>query len=117
MEPPNVSAYAVTTSCRLVALKCRSRPIVGSETLTILWPCRIGVRVMEHLERTLALAYRKLECLTRLRVGDRYRHVAVVPTPQKPHVDPVACAPVEFACDVGVAASCRLLPGRVIATR
>ena len=35
MKPPNVSAYAVTTHCRLVALKCRSRPIVGSETLTI----------------------------------------------------------------------------------
>ena len=35
MKPPNVSAYAVTTHCRLVSLKCRSRPIVGSETLTI----------------------------------------------------------------------------------
>src|SRR5581483_2150330 len=35
MKPPNVSAYAVTTHCRLVALKCRSRPIVGNETLTI----------------------------------------------------------------------------------
>ena len=30
-----MSAYAVTTHCRLVSLKCRSRPIVGSETLTI----------------------------------------------------------------------------------
>ncbi len=28
-------AYAVTTHCRLVSVKCRSRPIVGSETLTI----------------------------------------------------------------------------------
>src|SRR6266508_5223534 len=35
MKPPNVSAYAVTTHCRLVSEKCRSRPIVGSETLTI----------------------------------------------------------------------------------
>jgi hypothetical protein len=35
MKPPNVSAYAVTTHCRLVCEKCRSRPIVGSETLTI----------------------------------------------------------------------------------
>src|SRR5919198_1100711 len=34
-NPPNVSAYAVTTHCRLVWEKCRSRPIVGSETLTI----------------------------------------------------------------------------------
>jgi hypothetical protein len=34
-KPPNVSAYAVTTHCRLVSVKCRSRPIVGSETLTI----------------------------------------------------------------------------------
>src|ERR1700733_3445201 len=34
-KPPNVSAYAVTTHCRLVTPKCRSRPIVGSETLTI----------------------------------------------------------------------------------
>ena len=34
-SPPNVSAYAVTTHCRLVSLKCRSRPIVGSDTLTI----------------------------------------------------------------------------------
>ncbi len=28
-------AYAVTTHCRLASVKCRSRPIVGSETLTI----------------------------------------------------------------------------------
>src|ERR671935_3018828 len=34
-NPPNVSAYAVTTHWRLVSEKCRSRPIVGSETLTI----------------------------------------------------------------------------------
>src|SRR5579859_7183537 len=34
-NPPKVSAYAVTTHCRLVWEKCRSRPIVGSETLTI----------------------------------------------------------------------------------
>ena len=34
-NPPNVSAYAVTTHCSPVALRCRSRPIVGSETLTI----------------------------------------------------------------------------------
>src|SRR6185312_12271322 len=34
-SPPKVRAYAVTTHCRLVCEKCRSRPIVGSDTLTI----------------------------------------------------------------------------------
>jgi hypothetical protein len=34
-NPPKVNAYAVATHCRLVSLKCRSRPIVGSDTLTI----------------------------------------------------------------------------------
>src|SRR6516164_2614391 len=34
-NPPNASAYAVTTHCKLVSEKCRSRPIVGNDTLTI----------------------------------------------------------------------------------
>ena len=67
----------------------------------MLCPRRVRVGVMEHLERALALAYRKLERLTGLGVGDRHRHVAVVLTPQQPDLDPVARAPVELACDVG----------------
>jgi hypothetical protein len=54
----------------------------------LLWQRRLRVGVMEHLERALALAYRELECLTGLGVGDRHRHVAVVLTPQQPDVDP-----------------------------
>jgi len=72
---------------------------------------------MEHLERALALAYRKLERLTGLRVGDRHRHVAVVLTSQQPDLDPVVCARVELACDVGAwLGHLAVLPGRVIAT-
>ncbi len=83
----------------------------------MLWPRRVRVGVMEHLERALALAYRKLERLTGLGVGDRHRHVAVVLTPQQPDLDPVARAPVELACDVGAwLGHLAVLPGRVIAT-
>jgi hypothetical protein len=56
---------------------------------------------MEHLERALALAYRKLERFTGLGVPDRHRHLAVVLTPQHPDLDPVADAAVELACDLG----------------
>jgi len=45
-------------------------------------PRRVRVGVMEHLECTLALAYRKLERLTGRGVGDRHRPVAVVLTPR-----------------------------------
>jgi hypothetical protein len=83
----------------------------------MLWPCGVGVGVVEHLERTLALAYRNLERLTGLCIGDRHRHVAVVLTPQQPDVDPVARAPIELACDLGAWLSqLAVLPGRVIAT-
>ena len=34
-KPPNVRAYALATHCRLESVKCRSRSIVGSATLTI----------------------------------------------------------------------------------
>jgi len=67
----------------------------------LLWPRRIRVGVTEHLERALALGYRKLECLTGLGVVDRHGHVAVVLTPQQPDLDPVPATPVELACDVG----------------
>jgi hypothetical protein len=51
---------------------------------------------MEHVERVLALAYRKLERLT---------------------LDPVARAAVELACDLGAwLGHLAVLPGRVIAT-
>ena len=58
----------------------------------LLWPRRVRVGVMEYVERALALAYRKLERLTGLGVGDRHRHVAVVLRPQQPDLDPVARA-------------------------
>jgi hypothetical protein len=58
------------------------------------WPRRVCVGVMDHVERVLALAYRNLERLTGLGVGDRYGHVAVVLTPQQPDLDPVARAAV-----------------------
>jgi len=57
--------------------------------------------VVEHLERALTLAYRKLERLTGLRVDDHHRHLAVGLTPQEPDLDPVARAPVELACEMG----------------
>jgi hypothetical protein len=65
----------------------------------------------EHLERVLALAYRNLERLTALGVGDRHRHVAVVLTPHQPDLDPVARAAVELACDLGAWLSHRCPPG------
>jgi hypothetical protein len=65
------------------------------------WPRRVCVGVMENVERVLALAYRKLERLTALGVGDRHGHVAVVLRPQQPDLDPVARAAVELACDLG----------------
>jgi hypothetical protein len=55
-KPPNVSEYAVTTHCKLVSLKCRSRPIVGSETLTIV---RSTV-VMKYATASNANARRRL---------------------------------------------------------
>src|SRR5215213_3808020 len=71
------------------------RRMGGCDRDTPKWPRRVCVGVMEHLERVLALAYRKLERLTGLRVGDRHGHVAVVRTPQQPDLDPVARAAVE----------------------
>jgi hypothetical protein len=72
---------------------------------------------MEHLERALALAYRELERLTGLGVGDRDRHAAVALTPQQPDLDPVARAAVELACDLGGwLGHLAVLPSRVIAT-
>jgi hypothetical protein len=82
-----------------------------------LWLRRVRERVVEHVERALALAYEKLEHFTVLRVVDRHRHVAVVPTPQQLDFDPVARAAVEFACDLGAwLGHLAVLPGRVIAT-
>ena len=83
----------------------------GRDRDTPKWPRRVCVGVMEHVERVLALAYRKLERLTGLRVGDRHGHVAVVLTPQQPDLDRVARAAVELACDLGVAGSSRCPPG------
>jgi hypothetical protein len=83
----------------------------------MLWPCRVRVGVMEDVERTLALAYRKLERDTALGVADRHRDAAVVLTPEQPDLDPVARAPVELAWDVGEwLGHVAVLPGRVIAT-
>src|SRR5581483_6411707 len=82
----------------------------------MLWQRGVREGVMEHLERALTLAYRKLERLTGLRVSDRHRHLAVGLTPQQPDLDPVARAPVEFACDVGAwPGHLAFLPRRVIA--
>ena len=59
-KPPNVIAYAVTTHCRLVSLKCRSRPIVGSETLTIVSvDDRHEVRDRQQRERAPAIDIRR----------------------------------------------------------
>ncbi len=55
-NPPNVSAYAVTTHCRLVWEKCRSRPIVGSETLTIVR----SMTVMKNVKASSANARQRL---------------------------------------------------------
>ena len=83
----------------------------------MLWLGRVRVGVMEHLERALAFAYRKLERLAGLGVGDRDCDVAVVLTPQQPDLDPVASAAVELACDVGAwLGHLAVLPGRSIAT-
>jgi len=51
-----VSAYAVATHCRFVAAKCRSRPIVGSDTLTMgqINDCH-EVRDRQHRERAPAV--------------------------------------------------------------
>src|SRR5205085_5396152 len=55
-NPPKVSAYAVTTHCRLVWEKCRSRPIVGSETLTIVR----SITVMKNAKASSANARQRL---------------------------------------------------------
>jgi hypothetical protein len=82
----------------------------------MLWPRRVRVGVLEHLERALALAHRKLERLTGLGVVDRHGYPGVVGVPKQTDLDPVARAAVELACDL-CAWLCHLavIPGRVIA--
>jgi hypothetical protein len=63
----------------------------------------IGVseRVVEDLERALALANRQFEDFAGLSVVDCYRNLAVVRVPEQPDVDTVARAPVELECGCG----------------
>jgi hypothetical protein len=61
----------------------------------MLWRRRVRVGVMEHVECALAFAYRKLERLSALGVGDRNRHAVLARVPQQADVDPVDGAAVE----------------------
>ena len=60
-------------------------------------PGGIGVRVMEDVVRTLALAKLDREAVARLVVGHRHDHLVVVLAPEQPDVDAVVRAVVKFA--------------------
>lgn len=70
-------------------LRCETRPVEGLGG--------VGVRVVENVERALAVADLKLECLARLDVVDRYRDVAVEGVPEQLDVDAVAYPALQFA--------------------
>jgi hypothetical protein len=58
-KPPKVSAYPVATHCKLVSLNCRSGPIVGSDTLTIVR----SIVVMKYDTPSNANVNQRLMCL------------------------------------------------------
>ena len=63
-------------------------------------PGRVGVRVVEHVQGTLAVADLDRELIAGLVVGDGHEHLVVVLAPEQPHVDAVVRAVVELTEDV-----------------
>src|SRR5918999_6577158 len=60
-------------------------------------PRRVGVRVMEDVERSLAGTNLDPEALAGLLVGDSHEDLIVALAPQQPDVEPIVAAMVEFA--------------------